>query len=658
MPRSRSGSLFGGRLVLAALAGMALACSDERSGAGPGAADPLPPDAGVGADAPLDLSYLCGNRFLVTNARTVPVSVTYRVVGTGETGVVEVAAAPLEDPAVSEQEIETRTRGTVEILLEGRHVVARANEAVPCTPPPAPAAALVASAAESGTWTPPTSWPIVGVHVILLPNGKVLAVGRKGNPQVWDPASGSFSAVPSPAWLFCSGHALLPDGRVFFAGGHISDNHGLPDLTLFSPTGNSWASSGRMARGRWYPTTTVMGNGDVVILAGRDEAGVEVAIPEVWSNGSVRRLTGASRTLPYYPRAFLAPDGRLYVAGSTRPTRFLSLSGSGAWHRSSGRTRSARRGRSPGPATSRTPRIRITCTSASRSRSRRTGSRRRRSPPAPRRPRPLRRRRRPRAAAAAVPVVRLAAPGTPAAAVPLTPVAPPAPPKESLAFMKAVTAEEAAADAKKVKGSESMAFLKAVEPPPEPAAAPGAPAAAVEVAAATAPVAYPGDNAPKEQVAAWMAGRGGEARAPAELPVMAGLVESGLKNLDHGHADSVGFFQMRVGIWNSGAVRGLSRQARAADEVVPGQGRGGQGEAGRGRAADRRPEPVRRVDRGRRAPRRAVPRPLPGAARRGPGPARQPSRRASLPSPRWPPPWTWPPPLRPAEVAARSVPRR
>jgi hypothetical protein len=310
---------------------MALACSDERSGAGPGAADPLPPDAGVGADAPLDLSYLCGNRFLVTNARTVPVSVTYRVAGTGETGVVEVAAAPLEDPAVSEQEIETRTPGTVEILLEGRHVVARANEAVPCTPPPAPSAALVASAAESGTWTGPTSWPIVGVHVILLPNGKVLAVGRKGNPQVWDPASGSFSAVPSPAWLFCAGHALLPDGRVFFAGGHISDNHGLPNLTLFSPAGNSWATSSRMARGRWYPTTTVMGNGEVVILAGRDQAGVEVEIPEVWSNGSVRRLTGAPRTLPYYPRAFLAPDGRLYVAGSTRPTRFLSLSGSGAW---------------------------------------------------------------------------------------------------------------------------------------------------------------------------------------------------------------------------------------------------------------------------------------------------------------------------------------
>jgi len=86
-----------------------------------------------------------------------------------------------------------------------------------------------------------------------------------------------------------------------------------------------------MARGRWYPTATVMGNGDVVILAGRDEAGLEVDVPEVWSDGSVRRLTGAPRTLPYYPRAFLAPDGRLFVAGSPRPTRFLSFSGSGAW---------------------------------------------------------------------------------------------------------------------------------------------------------------------------------------------------------------------------------------------------------------------------------------------------------------------------------------
>ena len=33
---------------------------------------------------------------------------------------------------------------------------------------------------------------------------------------------------------------------------------------------------------------------------------------------------------------------------------------------------------------------------------------------------------------------------------------------------------------------------------------------------------------------------------------MASLVESGVKNLKGGDADSAGFFQMRVGIWDKG----------------------------------------------------------------------------------------------------------
>ena len=42
---------------------------------------------------------------------------------------------------------------------------------------------------------------------------------------------------------------------------------------------------------------------------------------------------------------------------------------------------------------------------------------------------------------------------------------------------------------------------------------------------------------------------------------MAGLVESGLRNLDYGDADSVGFFQMRVGIWNKGDYAGYPDKA-------------------------------------------------------------------------------------------------
>ena len=44
---------------------------------------------------------------------------------------------------------------------------------------------------------------------------------------------------------------------------------------------------------------------------------------------------------------------------------------------------------------------------------------------------------------------------------------------------------------------------------------------------------------------------------PPQLPVMASLVESGIKNLSGGDRDSVGFFQMRVGTWNQGAYAGF-----------------------------------------------------------------------------------------------------
>jgi len=42
--------------------------------------------------------------------------------------------------------------------------------------------------------------------------------------------------------------------------------------------------------------------------------------------------------------------------------------------------------------------------------------------------------------------------------------------------------------------------------------------------------------------------------------VMAGLVESGLMNLNYGDADSVGFFQMRAGVWDHGEYAGYAEQ--------------------------------------------------------------------------------------------------
>jgi hypothetical protein len=49
---------------------------------------------------------------------------------------------------------------------------------------------------------------------------------------------------------------------------------------------------------------------------------------------------------------------------------------------------------------------------------------------------------------------------------------------------------------------------------------------------------------------------------PRELPVMAALVESGLKNDHYGDRDSLGFFQMRTSIWNHGKYAGFSDDPR------------------------------------------------------------------------------------------------
>ncbi|HWM08876.1 MAG TPA: NlpC/P60 family protein [Solirubrobacteraceae bacterium] len=82
-----------------------------------------------------------------------------------------------------------------------------------------------------------------------------------------------------------------------------------------------------------------------------------------------------------------------------------------------------------------------------------------------------------------------------------------------------------------------------------------------EKPAAIEPRGYPGDDASKAELAAWMGAEAQKRGLPPELPVMAALVESGLKNLNYGHADSVGFFQMRVGIWNQGPYEGYPEDA-------------------------------------------------------------------------------------------------
>lgn len=307
------------------------------------AGPPAPPSGGrpaapqaEGDDAPIRALYLCANRFILINTHPYPVRVTWRVQGTDEQGEQDLRAAPAGDPALSEVELAVRHEGPLALYRDDELLAVRENEGTACEPvagTPAAGGPSFATAATStaGAWSAPFNWPIVAVHMHLLRNGRVLAWGKFGDPYVYNPATGGFTVYPAGARLFCAGHSFLPDGRLLVAGGHISDDHGLPDTHLFNPSTQTWQTVAPMRRGRWYPTTTTLPNGQVVVIAGRDENGNNVPVPEVWTGSSWRALTGASRNFEYYPRTFVAPNGKVFYAGHEKISRWLSTSGSGAW---------------------------------------------------------------------------------------------------------------------------------------------------------------------------------------------------------------------------------------------------------------------------------------------------------------------------------------
>src|SRR5262249_29944202 len=120
-----------------------------------------------------------------------------------------------------------------------------------------------------GQWSAPVTWPIVAVHASLLPTGEVLAWDGQGNghdARLWNPTTGVFTAVPnSQTNLFCAGHCALADGKILVAGGHAGGHIGLRDTNLFNPTSRTWTKVGSMTSPRWYPTTTTLPDGRVLV---------------------------------------------------------------------------------------------------------------------------------------------------------------------------------------------------------------------------------------------------------------------------------------------------------------------------------------------------------------------------------------------------------
>lgn len=212
--------------------------------------------------------------------------------------------------------------------------------------------------ARVGAWGAPIDmpvnpYPVVPIHLNLLPNGKLLLWdrgapfdtafgGTDGHPYVWDVAAGTFTRTPFQGYdLFCSGHALMADGRLFAPGGHIADGVGEAKASIYDPASNIWTRVTDMNAGRWYPTATVLGNGDLLVEAGTVDIATDVnKTAQIWqvANSTWRNLTAAAvqhGVFPawanYYPFMYLAPNGKVFNAGPQKMSRYLDTTGTGAW---------------------------------------------------------------------------------------------------------------------------------------------------------------------------------------------------------------------------------------------------------------------------------------------------------------------------------------
>lgn len=224
---------------------------------------------------------------------------------------------------------------------------------VVCQMPAASLAHAQSSSSDTGEWSSPITLGFVPVHTHVLPSGKVLTWQRHDYPggdtktRVWNPADGSYTEHEIPHIdgvphndIFCSGHSMLPDGRLLVTGGH--DGHSGPDgyfgtkyANIFDYLTAKWSRVADMNAPRWYPSSCVLSDGEMLVLSG--EASGENdrnVVPQVWKTNAGegwRTLSSTEPAMPLYPWLHLAPNGKVFNAGPNRNTGYIDASGEGAW---------------------------------------------------------------------------------------------------------------------------------------------------------------------------------------------------------------------------------------------------------------------------------------------------------------------------------------
>ncbi|MES2634807.1 MAG: galactose oxidase-like domain-containing protein [Pseudomonadota bacterium] len=208
-----------------------------------------------------------------------------------------------------------------------------------------PATTSALDASTKGMFGPVRGWPLIPVHAVLLSDGRVMSYGTQADGtqtgffiyDVWDPADDSHLTLDNGTGtdLFCSSQLMLPGGNsVVISGGDnwagtTTTGAGNSDSNIFGVASRTLVSASKMNRARWYSTTTMLPNGELYVQGGTGGGDR----PEVrGEDGTYRLLEGADTTklAPYYPRNFIAPDGRLFGFDGAGRMYWVDASGAGS----------------------------------------------------------------------------------------------------------------------------------------------------------------------------------------------------------------------------------------------------------------------------------------------------------------------------------------
>jgi hypothetical protein len=198
-----------------------------------------------------------------------------------------------------------------------------------------------ADAHLTGMYSPQVAWPMVGIHAVLLPNGHVVSYGTP--PGVarqagfsyddWNPAAGvdagahQVTASMHQYDAFCNSLERLPDGRLLMVGGNS-----VTATMIYDPAGGGQTMGAQLGRQRWYASVLRLPDDRMLTLGGGNSYNVDAhlkpndnttvaTVPEIGTGtGAWTALTGADSTVAFgardnrwwYPRAYVAPDGKVF----------------------------------------------------------------------------------------------------------------------------------------------------------------------------------------------------------------------------------------------------------------------------------------------------------------------------------------------------------